>query len=38
VHPPLPFDITLPESWYSFYFSVDVRRLSWFRACLLCCL
>ena len=28
IHPPLPFIITQPESWYSFYHPVEGRRLS----------
>jgi len=31
VHPPLPFIITQPESWYSFYHPTEGRRLSWPR-------
>ena len=28
LHPPSPFIITQPESWYSFYHPTEVRRLS----------
>ena len=28
LHPPSPFIITLPESWYSFYHHTEGRRLS----------
>ena len=29
LHPPSPFIITQPESWYSFYHPTEGRRLSW---------
>ena len=29
LHPPSPFIITQPESWYSFYRPTEGRRLSW---------
>ena len=29
LHPPSPFIITQPESWYSFYHPTEGRRLNW---------